>query len=308
MRNVIMSEILMKAISFVAIILLGYILRIKGFFKEHDFYVLSRIVLKITLPAAIITNFSGIVLESSMLLMSLLGLGGGVILITAAFLASAGKSGEEKAFQVVNLSGYNIGNFTMPFAQGFLGPLGVVATSLFDSGNALVCLGGSYSVAVMAKGEKGKFSVLPVIRTLLKSVPFDAYLVMTFLSLCHIELPGPVTSVAGIIANANAFMAMLMLGVGFKMTGDRSQIGRIVKILGIRYGISIALAAAFYFLLPFRLEYRQALAILALSPIASSSPAYTGDLKGDIGLSSAVNSISIVVSVVLITAALLVIL
>lgn len=303
-----MSEILMKAISFVAIIILGYILRIKGFFKEDDFYVLSRIVLRITLPAAIITNFSGIALEPSMLLMSLLGLGGGVILVTAAFLTSAGKSGEEKAFQIVNLSGYNIGNFTMPFAQSFLGPLGVVATSLFDSGNALVCLGGSYSIAVMAKGEKGKFSALPVIRTLLKSVPFDAYLLMTLLSLCHIKLPGLVTSVAGIIANANACMAMLMLGVGFKMTGNKSQVGRIVKILGIRYGISIALAAAFYFLLPLRLEYRQALAILAFSPIASSSPAYTGDLKGDIGLSSAVNSISIVISVVLITVTLLVIL
>lgn len=303
-----MAEILMKAGSFIAIIILGYVLRRRGFFKEEDFYVLSRIVLKITLPAAIVTNFTGIDMKPSMLLMSLLGLGGGIILTGMAFLISAGKSGEEKAFNIINLTGYNIGNFTMPFAQSFLGPLGVVATSLFDSGNALVCLGGTYSVAVMAKGEKGKFSIMPIIKTLLSSVPFDAYLLMTVLSLLHLSLPAPMVSFTGIIANGNAFMAMLMLGVGFKMTLDKSRMGKIIQILFIRYSVSIALAAAFYFLLPFELEYRQALAILALSPIASAAPAFTGDLDGDIGLASAVNSISIVISIVLITGTLLLVL
>ena len=303
-----MAEILMKAGSFIAIIILGYVLRRRGFFKEEDFYVLSRIVLKITLPAAIVTNFTGIDMKPSMLLMSLLGLGGGIILTGMAFLISAGKNGEEKAINIINLTGYNIGNFTMPFAQSFLGPLGVVATSLFDSGNALVCLGGTYSVAVMAKGEKGKFSIMPIIKTLLSSVPFDAYLLMTVLSLLHLSLPAPMVSFTGIIANGNAFMAMLMLGVGFKMTLDKSRMGKIIQILFIRYSVSIALAAAFYFLLPFELEYRQALAILALSPIASAAPAFTGDLDGDIGLASAVNSISIVISIVLITGTLLLVL
>ena len=303
-----MAEILMKAGSFIAIIILGYVLRRRGFFKEEDFYVLSRIVLKITLPAAIVTNFTGIDMKPSMLLMSLLGLGGGIILTGMAFLISAGKNGEEKAFNIINLTGYNIGNFTMPLAQSFLGPLGVVATSLFDSGNALVCLVGTYSVAVMAKGEKGKFSIMPIIKTLLSSVPFDAYLLMTVLSLLHLSLPAPMVSFTGIIANGNAFMAMLMLGVGFKMTLDKSRMGKIIQILFIRYSVSIALAAAFYFLLPFELEYRQALAILALSPIASAAPAFTGDLDGDIGLASAVNSISIVISIVLITGTLLLVL
>ena len=41
-----MADILIKAASFASIILLGYLLRQKGFFKEEDFYVLSKIVLK----------------------------------------------------------------------------------------------------------------------------------------------------------------------------------------------------------------------------------------------------------------------
>ena len=78
-----------------------------------------------------------------------------------------------------------------------------------------------------------------------------------------------------------------------------------MKTLAIRYGVSAALAAAYLFLLPIGLEYRQALVILAFSPIASSSPAYTGLIKGDVGLASAINSLSIVISLVLITGALL---
>lgn len=51
---------------------------------------------------------------------------------------------EQQAFGILNLSGYNIGNFTMPFVQSFLGPIGVITTSVYDVGNAFVCLGGAF--------------------------------------------------------------------------------------------------------------------------------------------------------------------
>ena len=120
-RNDKMAEVLMKAGSFVAVIIMGNLLRRAGFFKEEDFYVLSKIVLKITLPAAIISNFSGIDLKPSMLVVTLLGFAGGILYIAVAFFMSIGKDREERAFNILNLPGYNIGNFTMPFAQSFLG-------------------------------------------------------------------------------------------------------------------------------------------------------------------------------------------
>ena len=123
-----MAEILMKAASFVAIIAMGYCLRRAGFFKESDFGLLSKIVLKITLPAAIVTNFSKIELDPSMLGLALPGFLGGAFLILLALALNAHKSRDSRAFDILNLSGYNIGNFTMPFAQGFLGPMGVAAT------------------------------------------------------------------------------------------------------------------------------------------------------------------------------------
>ena len=44
-----MADILTRAGCFIAIILLGMVLRRVGFFKQEDFYVLSKIVVKITL-------------------------------------------------------------------------------------------------------------------------------------------------------------------------------------------------------------------------------------------------------------------
>ena len=60
-----LPEILTKAASFVAIIAFGYVLRQSGFFKEKDFYFLTKIVLKITLPAAIVYNFSSMEIDVS---------------------------------------------------------------------------------------------------------------------------------------------------------------------------------------------------------------------------------------------------
>jgi len=131
---------------------------------------------------------------------------------------------------------------------------------------------------------------------------------MVVLNLLHIRLPEAIISCAGIIGNANAFVAMFMIGVGFKLSGGKSQAGYIVKHLLIRYGIAAILALCFYFLLPFRLEIRQTLVILVFSPIASAAPAFTGELKEDVGLSSAINSISIICSITIIVTLLMVML
>lgn len=133
--------------------------------------------------------------------------------------------------------------------------------------------------------------------TLVRSVPFDTYILMTVLNLLHIGLPDPVLSFAGILGNANPFLAMLMLGVGFHLSGSREQIGVMARILVVRYGVALILAVAFFNLLPLELEYRQALAFLVFSPISSAVPAFTADLGEDFGLSSALNSISALISI-----------
>lgn len=302
-----MEEILTRAGCFIGIIILGYVLRKIHVFQESDFKVLSTIVVKITLPAAIVSSFNGKEIDPAMLSVALLGLCCGLVYMGLGWLVNRRHGKEQQAFAIINTSGYNIGNFTLPFVQGFLGPMGVITTSLFDTGNACVVLGGSYGVASVVKGE-GRFSLKSIVKALMKSVAFDCYIIMLVITLLHIPMPSAVFSFAEIIGNANAFAAMLMIGVGFKLSGDKSQMRMIVRILTVRYSAAVVFALSLYFLLPFSLEIRQALVILAFGPIASAAPAFTEELKSDVGLASAVNSISILCSIVFIVIILVVML
>ena len=296
-----MLEILTRAGSFIAIIVLGFLLKKIGVFKEEDFSVLSKICIRITLPAAIITSFAGKEIDPSLLVLLFLGMGCGVLYILVGFLLNLRSSREKRAFEVLNLPGYNIGAFTMPFAQSFLGSMGAIIASLFDVGNAFVCLGGSYGVASLVKDGNG-FSVKRLFQKLLTSVPFLCYVTMLVLNIARISLPDPVGSLAQIIGNANPFMAMFMIGVGFELTSDRSKLGTVIRIVSVRYVIAAALAVVCWFALPFSEEIRKALVILVFSPVSAAVPAFTQELKEDVGLSSSINSICIVISIVVIVA------
>ncbi len=300
-----MGNVLIKAAAFVVVIVLGYLLKRRGFFRKEDFGILSRIVINITLPCAIIMNFSRISLQSSLLVAVGLGLGCNLVTVGFGYLYALRKSGTEKAFYMLNLSGYNIGCFTMPFVQSFLGPTGMVVTSLFDAGNSLMCTGASYSLASLAAGKREGSAVSSFLKKMFRSVPLDTYLVMLILGLFQLPLPAFVGTFADIVGSANGFMAMLMLGVGFELKLEKAQLARIFRHLALRFGMSAVFALLFYFCLPLPLEVRQVLAIVVFAPVSAVATAFTQRCDGDVALSSAINSLSIVVSVIIITGLLL---
>ena len=293
-----MGEILVRAGIFVGIIVLGFVLKKVGVFKQEDFGVLSRLLMKVTFPAAIVSSFAGREIDPAMLSLAAIAIGCGVIYMLVAVVVNLRKGKDQMAFDILNLPGYNIGNFTMPFVQSFLGPVGIISTSIFDVGNALICLGGAFGVASSVKSG-AKFSVKRIISALGKSVPFLTYLVMLTICLLKIQLPSVVTEFAGVIGSANPFLAMFVIGVGFRISANREQLGKIFRILGLRYGVAILVGLIFWFVLPLPLEVRQPLLILAFSPIGSAVPPFTAELKGDVGLSSAINSMAILISVVI---------
>lgn len=303
-----MTDILIRAGSFVAIIFLGWFLRRIGFFKKEDFHLLSKIVMRITLPAALVCSFAGRELEYSMLLLSLMGLAFGLLLIGVAYLLNRRCGREAQAFAMLNMAGFNIGNFVLPFAQGFLGPVAVMAVSVFDVGNSFICLGGAYGLARTVKNGGGGFSLRPILHSLFRSVPFITLMCMLLLALLRLSLPSPVLEFAGIISGANAFLSMLMVGVGFELSGDRTQLGAIARILLPKYLLGLLMSVLCFRFLPLPLAYRQALAILFFAPIPTAAPAFTAEMGSDYGLSSAVSSIAILLSIASIVVTLLLVL
>ena len=291
-----MQEILVKAGCYIAIILLGMALRRIGFFKESDFSVLSKIVIKITLPASVLANTAGMEIAPELLVLVGLGLGCAMIQVCTGWLMNRKNSKEQQAFEMLNLSGYNIGVFAMPFVGGFLGSTGVLTCSLFDGGSAVVTLGGAFGIASAVKDGVG-FDAKRIVRAVGTSVPFLTYLAVNLMNILRIPVPGPIVSCAGIIGGANAFLAMLMIGVGFQLNLDREKTGRAIRLLTVRYVLAAVMALVFWFLLPFDAEVRKTLVLLSFAPIPSSVPGFTAEMKSDVGLSCTVNSLSIICSI-----------
>lgn len=296
-----MLAILLRSGGYVAIIVLGFLLRRFGVLKEDDFRVISTLVIKVTLPAAVIINFTGKDMDVSLLSLALLGLVCAAFYMAVGYVLHRKGTPEEKAFALLNYSSYNIGNFTLPFVQSFLGATGVIVASLFDVGNAMVCLGGSAAVAdVVRRG--GRLSLGRLVRAMSRAVSFVTCIVMTVLTLLHITLPQPILHCVGIAANANVFLSLLMIGVGFRLAGERSQVRYILRFLAARYSVAVVLAVVCWFLLPFDAEIRRTLVVLLFAPVASANLPFTREMEGDVGLASAMSSVSIACSIVIIVA------
>ena len=136
-----MLDIVMRAASFIAIIVLGYVLKRIGVFKQEDFGVLSKIAIRITLPCAIIVSFHGKVIDPTLLSLPLIAIACGAVYVTAAYLLGKNRAPHQRAFDMLNLAGYNIGNFTIPFAQSFEGFIEKYKGDVWDGENT--CLYGA---------------------------------------------------------------------------------------------------------------------------------------------------------------------
>ena len=280
-----MASVLWKAISFAFIIFLAFGLKKLGLFKPTDYTVMVKIVLNITLPAAVIVSFAATTLDLSMLIVTLLGfLANGAMLLIGLGL-SRKKSKALRALYAICTPGYNIGAFAMPFAQGFLGAAGVAGACLFDTGNAIMCTGGSYAATdLLLNGRKeGEKFLLSLLKKLGSSVPFLTYTAMLILSLCRVRIPTALANFLQPIANANAYCAMFMIGRNLS---------------------AIALSAFCYFMLPLPLPIRQALTIVVFAPPSALSPAFTEKCGGDPAAASCVSSLCILTALLGMTAVL----
>lgn len=296
-----METVLVKAFGFLFMIALGFVLKRMGLFSLDDSGLLSRIVLKITLPMAIISNFRGLELNRSYLLAIGVGFGVHIVAIAVVLLLTRKKSPSHKAFYIINTSGYNIGLCTLPYMSSFFAADAVALVCMFDVGNAIMCFGITFTIAMMiAKGKEG-INGKEILKTLFSSMPFVTYLVMILLCAGNIQLPEPVYTVAGMIGQANAFLAMLLIGILFEPKINQSELKDMAGVFLLRMALGIAFALLIYYFLPIPLMYRQILAIIVFSPILSVAPIYTERCGYNRSVAAVLNSFMLPFSMVVMT-------
>ena len=296
-----MVEILLKALGFILIIIVGATLRAKGkCTREHGKF-LSFVVLNVTLPCSILSSAKNMELTPIMLAMLFIGLGANLVTNAVGFLTSKGDTPVNRGITMINMSGYNIGAFTMPFVQSFFDPAYLMYMCMFDMGNSFMCLGGTFSIAGTVASSEHKPSLGMIVRRLFSSVPFCTYLVLLVLALFDLSVPQAILTVTEPAARANAFLAMFVIGLLLELKLDLSQIKMIRKILLCRYAISIAAVLLIYTLLPVASIVKKMLAMAFFAPVSAAAPVFSARLGSDSPVPAAVNSISIIVSIAAIT-------
>ena len=306
-----MLIVLSKALAFVLIILIGYICKRRGVFAPTDYQLVSKIVLNITLPCAVVSSFAHFQLDLSLLAAVALGLNGNCVMILIALLLTRRETLAAKIFYIFSLAGYNIGCFTLPFAQAFLTPFAVVALCMFDVGNSIMCTGMTYALTAScigyADGHKDRFSMKSIAEKLLHSAPFVVYISMLILSLVGVQFPKSVYTFTDIVGAANPFLSMLMIGMMFEIKLDKQAMGYVKELFSVRYLISLACAGAFIYFAPFKQEVNYVIALAFMAPCTIIGPIFVEKLGGNVQLASLFNSMTIITSVILFTCFFLVI-
>lgn len=299
-----MGAVFTQAISFLLVILVGYLFKVAGLLEEKDGHTVSKIILNLTLPATIIIGFNSVEINSTLLIMVSLGLLANVLLISIGGFIWRKKSSSDQALMMFSQAGYNIGNFTIPFVQGFF-PQAIPFIGSFDTGNALMVFGGTPLLADKMTGQnRGTRGAIEVFFRLFRSPSFSTYIAMIVLALVNITIPENVLSVVELFSSGNAFLSMFMIGLYLELTISRADLTKVAKLLFTRYALAISLALAFYFLLPLPQIVRLSLVLLALAPVGTVSTINMVVYGNKESLAGFLSSSSIILSLILMTGAL----
>ena len=284
-----MSNVLTQTIVYVVLLFAGYGFKKAGIFKVEDTDFLKKVILYLTMPAMAVNGLKDLELQPSFLWCFLVGFGTSTILMLVGMAATRKKSPEEKVMYLFNLNTYNIGNFAIPFLTGLLSTDGFAALCLFDIGVAIYLYGIDYSLAEAVKGGKSRFSLKFLLKKIFTSPITDMYLLMILLAALHLRLPEPVLKLASVMGNANAFLAMLSIGI--------LNLWDMVKFFALRYVTIVIIMIAVILFIPFSPDIRQAICVLLMAPVASIAPLLTQNAGGDGAKAAQVNSVSILLGI-----------
>lgn len=294
-----MENIFFRSFIFIFVIFLGFILKKINFYEKTDYKLITKTVINIVMPAVIITSFSKLKSDSSLFFLIFLGIICNLIMLLLGYIFTKNKSDNTKSLFMLNLQGYNIGSFALPFVQNILGPFGVVAVCMFDIGNSILCTGGSYAItSSVIQFKTEKLSIKDFLKKLFSSIPFITYITMIIITELNVKISDNIISLTSFISSANGFLSMLMIGMMFEMNFKSEYLKTVGKILIIRYTAAIIMSYIFYMYLPLSLELKKIIVIILFAPISFLAPIFTEKCNSDVRISSFISFITIIISII----------
>lgn len=292
-------EMLENSAVYLFVLFGGYVLKRIGLFDAHDARTLSAIIMKITLPAAIIKGFSGVDFTAALVRIAAVTVVLNAVMMGAGVLFSRGKPAAERGLCVLNSNTFNCGNFAMPFLSNVVSAESFAGICMFDMANAVFTYGPNMALAQkVMKSGKSRITPGSILRRMFREPTWDVYFILIVLTLAGVSLPDFVMRVANLAGSANSFLAMLCIGVMFEPRLPKNDVKLVAGILARRYLICAVFACYAYFFLPVPAEMARTTAIVLMAPIANCAAIISVENGCDGTSAAAINSLSMVISIV----------
>lgn len=131
------------------IIILGYAFKRMNLIGEQDGQCLSRIIFNITLPALIISTFNTIIIDFSLILITIIGIVYGLFMAILGVMVFKNEDRKTRGMLSMLIPSFNIGLFAYPLVESIWGQEGIKYFGMFDVGNSIVVFGVSYILPVI---------------------------------------------------------------------------------------------------------------------------------------------------------------
>lgn len=296
-----MFDILFNTISYLIIIAIGYLLRKTGVLKNSACDAVMALIMNLTLPCLLIRSSAGATLSGTMVIYLMLGFAVNALELAVCYII--GRKNKEPLILGVSMlasAGIDVGDFVLPFIQTFFPGLGVMILCIFNIGNTVMASGVNYAIAAKATAGSDRFGMKDILKRLFSSVVFDAYILIIFMAVTGLPWPERFMQVTGMIADANIFLVMIMIGLKLELAPEKEGDGSAAQILFSRFFCGIVMAVLTW-LLPLPRLAKIVITAAYFGPPSALTNVFARKLGYEGGLASQVSVICIFTAMAIIT-------
>lgn len=294
-----MTTILLNALSIMLVLFLALLLKKIRILHQKDGALTSKMVVYLTLPATILIGVNHRKLSNIFFILMFMGLFSNLLLVFLGKFIGRKATVEERGLYMFDLSGYNIGNFSIPFVSSFF-PAAIPFLAMFDMGNSLMVTGTTQAIVELSSGRKKHgFILQEIFGVLFRNPPFVVYIFMFILAIFGLSFPDEWLIPIRPLANANTLLSIFTIGLFMEFRLPKGKLKLVLKILTWRYLLAFILASLVYFFLPFPAIIKEILLLIFFCPMSFLHMIQAIELGNDKALAGLTISLSMFISLIL---------
>jgi predicted permease len=280
-------------------LLIGYLLRRRGVLTETAGELLFRIGFYTCTPALAFSSLVQVSITAQLLLFPLMAIGvaglafgGGQFVSNRLRLSGTTKPTFVLACMIINSA------FVLIFAQALYGAAGVARVAAFNAINLCITFGWAYAVAASNNPdhEGARFPI----RKILLSPPLYSVAAGIAVNLANVEVPNAVMNTVDTFGAATVFILTIATGILF--TPARTNLLLTAQAIGVRLVCGLAVGVGIIGAFDLSGMDKALVLMLSVTPVAFNCVTFASVENLDADFAAGALSVSLVSSLVLVTA------